>query len=163
MKEPTNHFVNRNVVIKLTILCLSFFPVSIVAQRGRNDSAIVNTKFGQLKFIQNCNKKSLILYQNAGPIVNMEVEQEAFKRDIREDKMKLKIEVNNRGQVASCYIIKKAKLKSLNIFITQLFNEVILKMMDSDESLTCESEARVYKVPLKYVRQKTLKKLNKVY
>jgi len=139
MKELTTHFVNKKVVIKLTILCLSFFPVSIVAQRGRNDSAIVNTKFGQLKFIQNCNKKSLKFYQSADPIVNMEVEQEAFKRDIPRDKMKLRIEVNNRGQIASCSIILKAKLKSLNIFITQLFNEVISKMMDSDGSLTCDT------------------------
>ena len=114
---------------------------------------ISKSKFGEITFTKYCKNDKLEFVQSKNPIINKEVENEAWERNIKKDKFKLKFHINKEGKISSWQLIGKAKLKSLNSFIPILWNDVIENLDYTENSLKCGDIERDYYMPVVYKRQ----------
>ena len=76
---------------------------------------------------------------------------------LTEDKLKMKFTINSSGKLESCEIVIPSKLKSLDTFLLEMFNDAILKLNAEDYSLSCNGKRKSYVMPIVYKAQKKQK------
>ena len=116
---------------------------------------IVQTKFGELTFTKICKRDKFEFFQSGKPILDKDVETEAWDKDIDKDTMKVAFVINKTGQIERYNIIKKSRLDKLNIFISLLFDDAIVGLKNEKYSLNCNNKVARHIIPVMYVRQKT--------
>ena len=153
-----------NIIKKRTIMknifiaaCIFLLIHSTEAQSISSDTlkVAVVTKFGELTFTKYCKKDTFNFVQSGKPIFDNEVEQDAKNQNITEQKLKIKFTINEAGKLESCEILKPSKLKSLNVFLLEMFNDAILKLNSIDYNLSCDGKKKAYTIPVVYKAQKS--------
>ncbi len=132
---------------------------SLNAQITNSDTlkVVVKTKFGELTFMKFCKKDKLDFVQSSKPIFDEKVEKDAEEKNITEDKLKMKFTINSSGKLESCELVKASKLKSLDSFLMEIFNEAIFKLSTEDYTLSCNGKRKSYLVPIVYKTQEKKK------
>ena len=142
------------MISKVLFFLVGFLSTQIVAGQSDTLKVVANTKFGELTFTRYCEANKLEFIQSKEPIVNKRVEKEAAQKNIEQDSLTLKFYIDESGKLSKFEIVKKGKLKSLDVFIKKLFSDAILKMRYEKNRLSCDGKGDTFIIPMTYERKK---------
>jgi hypothetical protein len=139
----------------LFLLCLISF--SALSQTISSDTlnVVVQTKFGELTFRKICQENKFEFQQTKDPIFDKDVELEAQQKHILKDTLEVQFSIDKKGKIVSFNITKQSSLGKLNTFISDIFNDAIIKMRNQTYSLNCNNMQSVHTMPLIYERQRS--------
>lgn len=142
------------MILKVTLFVVGFLNAIIASGQSDTLKIVANTKYGELTFTKYCKANKLEFVQSKKPIVNKRVEKEAWMKNIAQDSLTVKFHIDDAGRPSKFEIVKKAKLKTLNVFVHKLFKDAISKMRYEKNTLSCDGKASSYLMPVIYERQK---------
>lgn len=115
----------------------------VVKDSLNTEKITVKTIYGTLFFTKTCLDSYSFFESVKGNIKNIdeEVDIEASRKNIKEDKAIINLITNPDGLIVSYHIVKKAKLNSFNLYAEKICKEVIYQLKTSNykSKLNCKS------------------------